>query len=94
MRIGLLSLTLTSSFNIRIHVTCYFYLERELNVLHLYFLLLIDLDAAADISALEVISDEEAVSISFPSALPPVSASLRDYVDQSETLSKLVQLGN
>ncbi|XP_056271060.1 transcription termination factor 3, mitochondrial [Pseudoliparis swirei] len=53
----------------------------------------LDLDAAADISALEVISDEEAVSISFPSALPPVSASLRDYVDQSETLSKLVQLG-
>ncbi|TNN61445.1 Transcription termination factor 3, mitochondrial [Liparis tanakae] len=53
----------------------------------------LDLDAAADLSALEVISDEEAVGILFPSALPPVSASLRDYVDQSETLSKLVQLG-
>lgn len=41
-----------------------------------------------------MISDEEAVSISVPSAIPPASTSLRDYVDQSETLSKLVQLGN
>ncbi|XP_032391516.1 transcription termination factor 3, mitochondrial [Etheostoma spectabile] len=53
----------------------------------------LDLDAAAEFSALEVISDEEAVSISVPSAIPPASTSLRDYVDQSETLSKLVQLG-
>ncbi|KAM6903651.1 transcription termination factor 3, mitochondrial isoform 1-T2 [Lycodopsis pacificus] len=53
----------------------------------------LDLDAAAEFSALEVISDEEAVSISVPSAMPPASTSLRDYVDQSETLSKLVQLG-
>ncbi|XP_041811682.1 transcription termination factor 3, mitochondrial [Chelmon rostratus] len=52
-----------------------------------------DLDAAAEFSALEEISDEEAVSISVPSAMPPASISLRDYVDQSETLSKLVQLG-
>nr|XP_046273474.1 transcription termination factor 3, mitochondrial isoform X2 [Scatophagus argus] len=52
----------------------------------------LDLDAP-EFSALEEISDEEAVSISVPSAIPPASTSLRDYVDQSETLSKLVQLG-
>ncbi|KAM4631083.1 transcription termination factor 3, mitochondrial [Polymixia lowei] len=53
----------------------------------------LDLDAAARLSALEEISDEEAVRISVSSALPPASASLRDYVDKSETLSKLTQLG-
>ncbi|KAK2830380.1 hypothetical protein Q5P01_018311 [Channa striata] len=54
---------------------------------------LVDLDAAAEFSALEEISDEEAVSICVPAAMPPASVSLRDYVDKSETLSKLVQLG-
>ncbi|XP_029918778.1 transcription termination factor 3, mitochondrial isoform X2 [Myripristis murdjan] len=53
----------------------------------------LDVDAAKSLSALEEISDEEAVSISVPSALPPATTSLRDYVDKSETLSKLVQLG-
>ncbi|XP_023267947.1 transcription termination factor 3, mitochondrial [Seriola lalandi dorsalis] len=53
----------------------------------------LDLDAAAEFSALEEISDEEAVSISVPVAIPPASTSLGDYVDKSETLSKLVQLG-
>lgn len=53
----------------------------------------LDLDAAVEFSALEEVSDEEAVSICVPSALPPASTSLRDYVGQSETLSKLVQLG-
>lgn len=72
-----------------------FYLEREMNALFcLYFLYLPDLDAATEFSALEEISDEEAVRIYVPSAMPPDSISLRDYVDQSETLSKLVQLGN
>ncbi|XP_042362524.1 transcription termination factor 3, mitochondrial [Plectropomus leopardus] len=52
----------------------------------------LDLDTA-ELSALEEISEEEAVSISVPSAMPPASTSLRDYVDHSETLSKLVQLG-
>lgn len=52
-----------------------------------------DLGAVTEFSALEEISDEEAVTISFPSSIPPASTSLRDYVDQSETLSKLVQLG-
>lgn len=60
----------------------------------LYFLHLPDLDVAAEFSALEEISDEEAVSISVPAAIPPASTSLRDYVDKSETLSKLVQLGS
>lgn len=60
----------------------------------LYFLHLPDLDAAAEVSALEEIGDEEAVSISVPAAMPPASTSLRDYVVQSETLSKLVQLGD
>ncbi|XP_071356542.1 transcription termination factor 3, mitochondrial [Trachinotus anak] len=53
----------------------------------------LDLDAAAEFSALEEISDEEAFSISVPAAMPPASTSLRHYVDKSETLSKLVQLG-
>ncbi|XP_040909001.1 transcription termination factor 3, mitochondrial [Toxotes jaculatrix] len=53
----------------------------------------LDLDAASELSALEEISDEKAVSISVPVALPPASTSLRDYVDKSETLCKLVQLG-
>ncbi|XP_020788487.1 transcription termination factor 3, mitochondrial isoform X2 [Boleophthalmus pectinirostris] len=53
----------------------------------------IDLDANVELSALEEIDDEEAVTISVPTALPPLSTSLKDYVDKSETLSKLVQLG-
>ncbi|XP_035476846.1 transcription termination factor 3, mitochondrial [Scophthalmus maximus] len=53
----------------------------------------LDLDAAAEVSALEVISDEEAISIPVPDAMPPASTSLKDYVDKSETLGKLVQLG-
>uniref|UniRef100_A0A3Q3XLV7 Transcription termination factor 3, mitochondrial n=1 Tax=Mola mola TaxID=94237 RepID=A0A3Q3XLV7_MOLML len=53
----------------------------------------LDLDAATEVSALEEIDDVEALSIPVPSAIPPASTSLRDYVDQSETLSKLVQLG-
>lgn len=52
------------------------------------------LDHIADKSALEEITDNEAVSISLLPAMPPASTSLRDYVDNSETLSKLVQLGN
>lgn len=53
----------------------------------------LDLDAIVEPSALEEIDDEEAVSITIPIALPSSSTSLRDYVDKSETLSKLVQLG-
>lgn len=53
----------------------------------------IDLEAKVEPSALEEIDDNEAISISIPVPLPPSSSSLRDYVDQSETLSKLVQLG-
>ncbi|KAM3596954.1 uncharacterized protein V6R79_023392 [Siganus canaliculatus] len=53
----------------------------------------LDLDDPNDLSALELITDQEAITISVPTALPPASTSLRDYVDQSETLSKLVQLG-
>ncbi|XP_056154693.1 transcription termination factor 3, mitochondrial [Lampris incognitus] len=51
------------------------------------------LDAPSHPSALEEICDEEAVRISVSTDLPPASFSLRDYVDKSETLSKLVQLG-
>ncbi|XP_030645140.1 transcription termination factor 3, mitochondrial [Chanos chanos] len=53
----------------------------------------IDLDAAPRRAPFEEISDEEAIQISVPSLLPPSSVTLRDYVDKSETLSKLVQLG-
>ncbi|XP_016136928.1 transcription termination factor 3, mitochondrial isoform X2 [Sinocyclocheilus grahami] len=52
----------------------------------------IDLDAAVHTSPLQEISEEEAVQIQVPSALPPESSTLRPYVDKSETLSKLVQL--
>lgn len=53
----------------------------------------LELEANVEPSALEEVDDDEAISISVPVALPPSSFSLRDYVDQSETLSKLVQLG-
>lgn len=62
----------------------------DLNLCFVYF---IDLDDAGESSALEEICDEEAISISIPTSLPPVSTSLRDYVEKSETLTKLVQLG-
>lgn len=48
---------------------------------------------AVHASLLQEISEEEAVQIQVPSALPPESSTLRPYVDESETLSKLVQLG-
>ncbi|XP_053876495.1 transcription termination factor 3, mitochondrial [Malaclemys terrapin pileata] len=44
-------------------------------------------------SALEEISEEEAVQIVAEPPLPLGSFTLRDYVDRSETLSKLVLLG-
>lgn len=47
---------------------------------------------APELSALEEIGSEEAIGISVPS-IPPTSATLRDYVDKSEMLTKLVQLG-
>lgn len=53
-----------------------------------------EIDAAIELAALEEIDDEEAFSISSPTAMPPSSTSLREFVDKSETLSKLVQLGN
>ncbi|XP_068189364.1 transcription termination factor 3, mitochondrial [Antennarius striatus] len=55
--------------------------------------MLLDLDEVSEPSALEEISDEEAVSIIVPSAIPPAAKSLCAYVDHSETLTKLVQLG-
>ena len=53
----------------------------------------IGLDAVVRPSPLQEISEEEAVQIQVPSALPPDSFTLKPYVDKSETLSKLVQLG-
>ncbi|KAA0710332.1 Transcription termination factor 3, mitochondrial mTERF domain-containing protein 1, mitochondrial [Triplophysa tibetana] len=53
----------------------------------------IGLDAVVRPSPFQEICEEEALRIQVPSALPPVSFTLRPYVDQSETLSKLVQLG-
>lgn len=61
----------------------------------MYLIFFFSPDTVADeFSALEEIPDDEAISISVPPAIPPASTSLRDYVDQSEILSKLVQLGN
>lgn len=53
----------------------------------------IDLDSCVECSPLEELDEEEAVSISVSVPPPPSSTSLRDYVDKSETLRKLVQLG-
>ncbi|KAK1172593.1 transcription termination factor 3, mitochondrial [Acipenser oxyrinchus oxyrinchus] len=54
---------------------------------------LVDLESASPLSPFEEISDEEALQIAAQPQLPPASVTLRDYVDQSETLSKLVLLG-
>ncbi|XP_004370812.1 transcription termination factor 3, mitochondrial [Trichechus manatus latirostris] len=45
------------------------------------------------LSPLQPISEEEAIRIIADPPLPPVSFTLRDYVDHSETLQKLVLLG-
>ncbi|XP_006900414.1 PREDICTED: mTERF domain-containing protein 1, mitochondrial [Elephantulus edwardii] len=45
------------------------------------------------LSPLQPITDQEAVQIIADPPLPPVSFTLRDYVDHSETLQKLVLLG-
>lgn len=52
-----------------------------------------DLDAVVRPSPFQEMSEEEAVQIQVPSALPSASLTLRPYVDKSEALSKLVQLG-
>ncbi|KAM9279050.1 transcription termination factor 3, mitochondrial [Cariama cristata] len=52
-----------------------------------------DWDDIPPSSALEEISEEEAVQIIAEPLLPPQSSTLRDYVDHSETLTKLVHLG-
>ncbi|NXB33187.1 MTEF3 factor, partial [Eulacestoma nigropectus] len=52
-----------------------------------------DWDDIPPSSALEVISEEEAVQIIAEPLLPIQSSTLRDYVDHSETLEKLVHLG-
>ncbi|XP_036422499.1 transcription termination factor 3, mitochondrial isoform X2 [Colossoma macropomum] len=54
---------------------------------------LIDLDAVPCPSPFEEISEEDAIQIAVPSDLPPVTFTLRDYVDKSETLRRLVELG-
>ncbi|NXU27761.1 MTEF3 factor, partial [Thalassarche chlororhynchos] len=52
-----------------------------------------DWDDIPPSSALEKISEEEAVQIIAEPLLPLQSSTLRDYVDHSETLAKLVHLG-
>ncbi|XP_007245789.3 transcription termination factor 3, mitochondrial [Astyanax mexicanus] len=54
---------------------------------------IIDLDALPYQSPFEEISEEDAIQIIVPPNLPPASFTLRDYVDKSETLRNLVQLG-
>ncbi|KAM8883990.1 transcription termination factor 3, mitochondrial [Synchiropus picturatus] len=54
---------------------------------------LFDLDAVTELSPLDEISDDEAAGLSVPMRLPPSATSLSVYVDRSETLTKLVQLG-
>ncbi|XP_067887653.1 transcription termination factor 3, mitochondrial [Heterodontus francisci] len=50
-------------------------------------------DGAPPHSLFEDISEEEALQIEASPLLPPTSFTLRDYVDRSETLTKLVLLG-
>ncbi|KAM3928270.1 transcription termination factor 3, mitochondrial [Leptodactylus fuscus] len=45
------------------------------------------------ISPLDIMTEDEAAMIVPPPPIPPVSYTLRDYVDSSETLQKLVMLG-
>ncbi|XP_015213118.1 transcription termination factor 3, mitochondrial isoform X2 [Lepisosteus oculatus] len=52
-----------------------------------------ELEAAPPLSPFAELSEDDAVQISVHPVLPAVSVTLRDYVDQSETLSKLVLLG-
>ncbi|KAM4688441.1 transcription termination factor 3, mitochondrial [Discoglossus pictus] len=52
-----------------------------------------DLEIEPPLSPLEEITENEAVQISADLPIPPVSFSLQDYVDRSETLRKLVLLG-
>lgn len=51
------------------------------------------LDDLPPVSPLQPVSEEEAVQIIADPALPPDTYTLRDYVDHSETLQKLVLLG-
>ncbi|XP_006859263.1 PREDICTED: mTERF domain-containing protein 1, mitochondrial [Chrysochloris asiatica] len=52
-----------------------------------------ELEDLPPLSPLQPISEEEAIGIVADPPLPPVSFTLRDYVDHSETLQKLVLLG-
>ncbi|XP_072459564.1 transcription termination factor 3, mitochondrial [Notamacropus eugenii] len=52
-----------------------------------------ELEDLPPISPLQQISEEDAVQIIAEPPLPPASFTLRDYVDRSETLQKLVLLG-
>ncbi|KPP79364.1 hypothetical protein Z043_101058, partial [Scleropages formosus] len=52
-----------------------------------------DMDGAPALSPFEEISEEEAIQIQAQPAMPPVSISLKDYVEQSETLQQLLLLG-
>ncbi|XP_014350736.1 transcription termination factor 3, mitochondrial isoform X2 [Latimeria chalumnae] len=52
-----------------------------------------DLDETPPLSPFEEIAEKEAIQLEAEPILPPVSVTLRDYVDRSETLSKLVLLG-
>lgn len=54
---------------------------------------LADLDDLPPLSPLQQVSEEEAIQIAAHPLLPPASNTLRDYVDHSETLQKLVLLG-
>lgn len=52
-----------------------------------------ELDDLPPVSPLQPVSDQEAIRIIADPPAPPFSFTLRDYVDHSETLQKLVLLG-
>lgn len=58
-----------------------------------FYICFLDWDDIPSSSALEEISEEEAVQIIAEPLLPLRSSTLQDYVDHSETLAKLVNLG-
>ncbi|XP_048384816.2 transcription termination factor 3, mitochondrial [Stegostoma tigrinum] len=53
----------------------------------------VELDVAPPHSPFDEISEEAALQTETSPSFPPISFTLRDYVDQSETLTKLVLLG-
>lgn len=51
------------------------------------------MDVTGSLSPFQEVSEKDAIQIAVPLDLPASTFTLADYVDKSETLTKLVQLG-